>query len=178
MKAPGLIVVLVALVALAGCAQAVRVTGPFPVERVVPFDSAGPIAEEADLVVWARVDRAVFAGEEVPDGFTLVVDGRRISGKAAPEGTGEADIIVYGPKGRVRLASGLHEVSLGVGGTGFMTAVVELRGGKVHELVFEPVYGRHKHIRKRALRLLSRERVFPLELTGFKAYLDGGEVVK
>lgn len=55
MGVPGLMVLFIVLAALAGgCAQAVKVTGLLPAERVVPLDSPGPAGQEADLVVKAR----------------------------------------------------------------------------------------------------------------------------
>lgn len=183
MRGMGFTALLIVFVAFAGgCVQAVNVSGPFPAERVVSLDSPRPSAEEADLVVRARVERSYFTkDEEMPDELTLVVDGlklfERVMGAPVAEpDEGKDDVFVYELKGRLRLLPGAHKVSMDLGGMGFMTVVVGLRGGRIHELVYEPIYGRHRHIRKRALRLLSRERVFPLELAGFKAYLDGTEV--
>jgi hypothetical protein len=184
MKALSLLAVVAAFaaitMALPGCYRQskVEVSGPFPAERLIPLDEPGPLGDRADLVVRVRVRKRLSPWRGRPHRITLIVDGLSLVEpvKSIPvtEPGGKGDVILYGLHGRLRLKPGVHDVSMKIDDTDFLFVMVELRGGKVHELVYEPVYRWRRHNRKRAMRLLSRERRHPvMELVGFKAYLDG-----
>lgn len=157
------------------------VTGPFPAERAVRLDAPGPIGHETDLVVRIRVQKALSRWWEGRSRrITLVLDGLRlvemIRIMPETESDGEGDTVLYGFEKRLRLEPGVHEVSMKTEDTDFVSVGGELRPGRVHELVYEPVFRRHMDNRKRAMRTLNRIRRRPeMRLLGFDAYLDGAK---
>jgi hypothetical protein len=184
MKALSLLAVVAAFAALStalpGCYRQskVEVSGPFPAERLIQLDEPGPSGDQTDLVVRVRVEKRLSPlWEERSHRITIVVDGlslvERIKGIPGAEPGENGDVVLYELQTRLRLKPGVNDVSMKTEDTDFLSVMVELRGGKVHELVYEPVFKPHRHIRKRAMRLLNRESKFPRKLVGFKAYLDG-----
>lgn len=146
--------------------------------RFVQPGSSPPTQEMADLIIYAHIKKRLSGPrtEQTPYTYSIAIDGHefketvkgvRETLSVMPEERGEG--IHYEFAERVRLDPGVHSVALRTEEGRSATVDVELKGGTVHAVRFEPVY-----------RAISRKFGFPQSfrhgLIGFGIYLNGKKV--
>lgn len=145
--------------------------------KVVGVDEPAPSQEEADVVITTHIKKASYLlsprTAEMPYTFTLIIDGQEVREdvKGVEEVESDANTekgrgVHYALKKRLRLKPGRHEIALKTEERSSAKVQVELVGGRIHDLNFEPVYGRKTGLRG----------TFGQGLRGYKVYLDGNEI--
>jgi len=155
-----IVLMLVILGGLAGCYTQIPLEKPMvPVEfKVVPLDEPAPPQGEADIIITTHIKKKSYIFEprtvETPYVFTLLIDGKElresvkgveevISDTEAERGKG----IHYNLKKRLRLKQGSYTIALRSEDRRSDEIEMELAGGKLYTLRFEPFYGLKKHHR-------------------------------
>jgi len=151
---------LVIAVVFAGCYKQIPLEKPMvPVEfKVVPLDEPAPPQGEADIIITTHMKKKSYIFDprtaETPYVFTLLIDGKElresvkgveevISDTEAERGKG----IHYNLKKRLRLKQGSYTIALRSEDRRSDEIEMELEGGKLYTLRFEPFYGLKKHHR-------------------------------
>src|SRR3972149_9611619 len=151
---------LVIAVVFAGCYKQIPLEKPMvPVEfKVVPLDEPAPAQGEVDIIITTHIKKRSYIFDprtaETPYVFTLLIDGKElresvkgveeiISDMEAERGKG----IHYTLKKRLRLKQGSYTIALRSEDRRSDEIEMELAGGKLYTLRFEPFYGLKKHHR-------------------------------
>lgn len=145
--------------------------------KVVGLDAPTPSQDEADLIITTHIKKASYLlsprTAEMPYTFTLMIDGQGIKEDVKGVEEVESDTekekgkgVHYVFKKRLRLKPGSHEIALKTEERSSAKVKVELSGGSIHTLKFEPVYGRKSGLKG----------TFGQGLTGYKVYLDENEI--
>lgn len=157
--------ILLIVVVFGGCYRQVSKETVVPVEiKVVDMDAPVPSRDEADVVVITHIKKASYhfipRTAETPYTFTILIDGNElkeslkgievVESKIAEERGGG---IHYALKKRLRLKPGSYVIILKSEDGPSAKIKIDLSGGKIHTLRFDPVYGptkfgRPKHFRE------------------------------
>jgi hypothetical protein len=152
-----IVLMLVILGGLTGCYKQIPLEKPMvPVEfKVVPLDEPAPAQGEADIIITTHIKKKSYIFDprtaETPYVFTLLIDGKElresvkgveeiISDMEAERGKG----IHYNLKKRLRLKQGSYTIALRSEDRRSDEIEMELEGGKLYTLRFEPFYGLKK----------------------------------
>ncbi|MDO8446135.1 MAG: hypothetical protein Q7T53_08555 [Deltaproteobacteria bacterium] len=171
---------LVIVVGFAGCYKQLHLEKTVvPAElRVVALDAPAPSQDEADLIIATHIKKASYLLSPrtayAPYTFTLMIDGQRIKEDAKGVEEVESDMkeekgkgIHYTLEKRFRLKPGHHELAVKTDYGKSPKVRIELMGGRIHTLKFEPVYGPRK---------VGLKKTFQQGLVDYKVYLDGSEI--
>lgn len=123
--------------------------------KVVGLDDPAPSQDESDVIIATHIKKASYLfsprTEEMPYTFTLVINGQEITEdvKGVEEVESDANTekgkgVHYALKKRLRLKPGRHEIALKTEERSSAKVKVELSGGRVYTMSFEPVYGRKR----------------------------------
>ncbi|MBI5748638.1 MAG: hypothetical protein HZA00_05880 [Nitrospinae bacterium] len=160
-----LLFALFVVVVFTGCYKQIPKEAVIPVEvRVVDLDVPLPSKDEADVVVITHIKKVSYLFSprtaETPYTFILSINGKEIKDtlKGVEDVESKIDAergegIHYALKKRLRLKPGKYEIILKSEDGKSAKIKTELKGGKLHGLRFEPVYGppkfgRPKHFRE------------------------------
>lgn len=166
---------------LIGCyRQAPLEKGLAPVEvKAVARDAPEPGQDEADLIITSHVKRASFllSPRTADTLYTFVISVNGQEFKDAVKGVEEVESDIKSERGkgvhylvekRLRFKPGIYKITL-KSEDGTVTSIkAELIEGKAYTLKFEPLYGRK----------VGLTGGFGERLLGFRAYLDGKEIIK
>lgn len=144
--------------------------------KVIGLDDPAPSQDEADIIISTHIKKASYLFSprtaETPYTFTLSIDSQEIREdvKGIEEVESDANMekgkgVHYVFKKRLRLKPGRHEIALNTEKLSPKVRI-KLAGGKIHDLKFEPVYGRKYGLWG----------TFGQGLRGYKAYLEGKEI--
>lgn len=150
---------------LIGCYKHAPFERVVPVEiKVVDMDAPVPSQNEADIIIVTHIKKASYLFSprtaETPYTFTILIDGNELKESLKGIEVVEYKIVEERGKGihytlkkRLRLKLGSYVVVLKPEDGPSARIKIELSGGKIHTLRFDPVYGppkfgRPKHFRE------------------------------
>lgn len=150
---------------LIGCYKQAPLERVVPVEiKVVDMDAPVPSQDEADVIITTHIKKASYLFSprtaETPYTFTILIDGNELKESLKGIEVVESKIdeergkgIHYTLKKRLRLKPGSYVIVLKSEDGPSAKIKIDLSGGKIHTLIFDPVYGppkfgRPKHFRE------------------------------
>lgn len=134
--------------------------------KVVGMDDPAPSQDEADVIVSTHRKKASYLlsprTADAPYTFTLLINGQEVKE--------EVKGVDYILKKRFRLKPGRHEIALKTEEGSSAKVKVKLDGGRIHDLMFEPIYG--NPLRTRIMK------IFVQGIKNYEVYLDGNKISK
>ncbi|HAG51984.1 MAG: hypothetical protein A2X87_00330 [Deltaproteobacteria bacterium GWC2_42_51] len=176
-----IVIALFVLLVIAGCYKQIPKEAVVPVEvKIVGIDAATPSHDEADIMITTHIKKASYyfspRTADMPYAFTLSIDGKELIEKLKGVEEVESNVVEergkgihYALKKRLRLKPGRYEITLKTEDGRFAKIRVELKGGRLYILRFEPVYGPSKYLRPKHF----REGVID-----YRVYFEEGKILR
>lgn len=150
-----------------------------PVEfKVVSLDEPQPAQDEVDIVITTHIKKASYLlsprTAKTPYTFALLINGQELKEEVKGIEEVESDMdtekgkgIHYVLKQRFRFKPGIYRITLRPEDSHSAKVKIQIDGGRVYTLRFEPVYGPIK---------FGLMKTFRQGVIGYKVYLDGNEI--
>ena len=176
-----IVIALFVLLVIAGCYKQIPREAMAPVEvEVVELNAPPPSPDESDILITTHIKKASYLlsprTAETPYTFTLSIDGNEFIDKLKGVEEVESNVVEergkgihYALKKRLRLKPGRYEITLKTEDGRFAKIRVELKGGRLYILRFEPVYGPSKYLRPKHF----REGVID-----YRVYFEEGKILR
>ena len=157
--------ILLIVIFFAGCYRQVSKETVVPIEvKVVDMDAPMPSQNEADIIIVTHIKKASYhfspRAAETPYTFTILIDCNELKESLKGIEVVESKIVEERGKGihytlkkRLRLKPGSYVIVLKSEDGPSAKIKIKLSGGKIHTLIFDPIYGppkfgRPKHFRE------------------------------
>ena len=148
--------------------------------KVVDLDEPLPSQDEADIIITTHIKKPSYLlsprRADTLYTFTLSIDNLWFTESLKGVGEVESDMdqeqgkgIHYIFKKRIRLKPGKYDINMKAEDGRSARVNVELAGGSIHDLKFDPVYGSNKS---------GFRKTFWHGVVDYKVYLDGNEILK
>lgn len=149
--------------------------------NLVDLDDPAPSQDESDVILATHIKKASYLlsprTAEMPYTFTLIIDGQEVKEEVKGVEEVESDMkteegkgVHYILKKRFRLKPGRHEIALKTEERSSAKIKMELSGGRIHDLKFEPVYG---HPLRTGIM-----KTFVQGIKDYEVYLNGNKISK